>query len=201
MTDDRASAGARTTISPATRRAVVAAALPHVAFDGWTDRTLAQRRRGRRASMPGLSRLAFPRGGVDLALAYPRRARTPSSRPARRASDLARAAVSRPDRPRDRAAARARRGRPRGGAPRRGAVRAAEPCRRRRARDLAHGGHDLDRARRQQPPTINWYTKRTTLSAVYSSCLLYWLGDDSPELRRPASSSSAASTTSCSSRR
>lgn len=27
---------------------------------------------------------------------------------------------------------------------------------------------------------VNWYTKRATLSAVYSSTVLYWLGDDSP---------------------
>ena len=27
---------------------------------------------------------------------------------------------------------------------------------------------------------INWYTKRMTLSAVYGSSLLYWLGDSSP---------------------
>nr|MDJ0823383.1 COQ9 family protein [Paracoccaceae bacterium] len=26
---------------------------------------------------------------------------------------------------------------------------------------------------------INWYTKRATLSGVYSSTVLYWLGDDS----------------------
>nr|WP_280637981.1 COQ9 family protein [Shimia sp. R9_2] len=26
---------------------------------------------------------------------------------------------------------------------------------------------------------LNWYTKRATLSAVYSSTVLYWLGDDS----------------------
>lgn len=28
---------------------------------------------------------------------------------------------------------------------------------------------------------VNWYTKRATLSAVYASVVLYWLGDDSPE--------------------
>ena len=28
---------------------------------------------------------------------------------------------------------------------------------------------------------INWYTKRATLSAVYGSCILFWLGDDSPD--------------------
>jgi len=27
---------------------------------------------------------------------------------------------------------------------------------------------------------VNWYTKRATLSGVYSSTVLYWLGDDSP---------------------
>ena len=27
---------------------------------------------------------------------------------------------------------------------------------------------------------FSWYSKRATLSAVYSSALLYWLGDDSP---------------------
>ncbi len=27
----------------------------------------------------------------------------------------------------------------------------------------------------------NWYTKRATLSAVFGSTLLYWLGDDSPD--------------------
>ncbi|MFK7939711.1 MAG: COQ9 family protein [Roseovarius sp.] len=28
---------------------------------------------------------------------------------------------------------------------------------------------------------INWYTKRATLSGVYGSTVLYWLGDDSPD--------------------
>ena len=28
---------------------------------------------------------------------------------------------------------------------------------------------------------VNWYTKRATLSAVYSTTVLYWLGDDSIE--------------------
>lgn len=28
---------------------------------------------------------------------------------------------------------------------------------------------------------VNWYTKRATLAAVYSSTLLYWLGDDSED--------------------
>ena len=28
---------------------------------------------------------------------------------------------------------------------------------------------------------VNWYTKRATLSGVYSATILYWLGDDSPD--------------------
>lgn len=28
---------------------------------------------------------------------------------------------------------------------------------------------------------VNWYTKRATLAGVYSSTVLYWLGDDSPD--------------------
>jgi len=28
---------------------------------------------------------------------------------------------------------------------------------------------------------VNWYTKRATLSAVYGSVVLYWLGDDSAD--------------------
>lgn len=31
---------------------------------------------------------------------------------------------------------------------------------------------------------VNWYTKRMTLSGVYSSTLLFWLGDDSPDHQR-----------------
>lgn len=31
---------------------------------------------------------------------------------------------------------------------------------------------------------LNWYSKRTILSAVYSSSLLYWLGDDTPDLAK-----------------
>ncbi|MEM7090282.1 MAG: COQ9 family protein [Pseudomonadota bacterium] len=31
---------------------------------------------------------------------------------------------------------------------------------------------------------VNWYTKRATLSGVYSATLLFWLGDDSPDHSR-----------------
>ncbi|MEO1313913.1 MAG: COQ9 family protein, partial [Pseudomonadota bacterium] len=52
-----------------TRARVLAAALPNVVFDGWTDKTLAEAVEDAGVD-PGLARLAFPRGGVDLALAF-----------------------------------------------------------------------------------------------------------------------------------
>ena len=51
------------------RAAVIARALPHVAFDGWSDKTLAAAV-AEAGVDPGLARVAFPRGGVDLALAF-----------------------------------------------------------------------------------------------------------------------------------
>ena len=33
---------------------------------------------------------------------------------------------------------------------------------------------------RDSSADVNWYTKRLTLSSVYSATVLYWLGDNSP---------------------
>ena len=146
MTDERATEDDHLA---ATRAAVIAAALPHVAFDGWTDRTLAEAVEDAGVD-PELSRLAFPRGGVDLALAYH------YERDAELADDLATADLL-GLRFRDRVAYAIMRrlelvaDRPRGGAPRRRALRAAASRRRRGAGDLAHRRHHLDRARRREP--------------------------------------------------
>jgi hypothetical protein len=51
-----------------TRAKVLAAAMPHVAFDGWSDKTLSYAVEDAGVDA-GLARLAFPRGGIDLALA------------------------------------------------------------------------------------------------------------------------------------
>ena len=56
----------------AARDAVLDAALPHVPFDGWSETTF-------RAAVTdsgvahGLARALFPRGGLDLAVAYHKR--------------------------------------------------------------------------------------------------------------------------------
>lgn len=161
----------------AVRKAVVAAALPHVAFDGWTDRTLsyAVADAGIEA---GLARLAFPRGGVDLALAY-HYAKDAELAEGLRGEELLglrfrdriahaiayRFEIIGPDRE----------------AVRRGVALFALP------NHAADGARAIWRtadviwtALGDSSTDYNWYTKRTTLAAVYSSCLLYWLGDQSP---------------------
>jgi ubiquinone biosynthesis protein COQ9 len=160
-----------------TRAAVIAAALPHVAFDGWTDRTLANAVEEAGAN-PDLARLAFPRGGVDLALAWHR------DRDAALAAELASADLL-GLRFRDRIAfailrrlelvAADRE------AVRRGAAMFALPHHAADgARAIWHTADTIWNALGDESRDFNWYTKRATLSAVYSSALLYWLGDQTP---------------------
>ncbi len=161
-----------------TREAVLEAALPLVVFDGWSDRTLAEAVAAAGVD-PGLSRLAFPRGGVDLALAF--HARGDAKLAAYLAeTDLSHLRYSE-------RVARAVEYRLEVIAPYREAVRRA-------AAMFALPMYVPDGARAiwQTADTIwvglgdtsrdvNWYTKRATLSTVYSSSLLFWLGDDSAD--------------------
>ncbi len=174
MTDERSSENDHLA---ATRRAVIAAALPHVVFDGWTDRTLAHAVEDAEVD-PSLSRLAFPRGGVDLALAYH------FARDAALAEDLAGADLL-GLRFRDRVAhAVMRRLELVAGereAVRRGVALFALPHHAADgARAIWHTADTIWTALGDDSRDFAWYSKRTTLSAVYSSALLYWLGDDSP---------------------
>ena len=167
---------------------MIAAALPHVAFDGWSDRTLAQAVEDAGVD-PGLSRLAFPRGGVDLALAFH------NDRDAALAADLASADLL-GLRFRDRIAYAIMRrlelvadDRE---AVRRGAALFALPNHAADgARAIWHTADTIWTALGDDSRDFTWYSKRTTLSAVYSSALLYWLGDDTPRasgdprVRRP----------------
>ncbi len=162
----------------ATRSAVVAAALPHVVFDGWTDRTLA-------AAVveagvdPGLSRLAFPRGGVDLALAY-HDARDAELAERLGAADLA--GIRFRDRIAHAIALRLELVAADREAVRRGVALFALPTHAADgARAIWRTADTIWTALGDASTDYNWYTKRTTLSAVYSSCLLYWLGDQTPD--------------------
>ncbi|MCA3446744.1 MAG: COQ9 family protein [Rhodobacter sp.] len=159
----------------AAKTAVLDAALSHVPFDGWSDTTL-------RAAIaasgvePGLAQALFPRGAVDLALAFHRRG-DDAMVAKLKATDLVAM------RYRDRVAAAIRF--------RLEAVTDKEVVRR-GATLFALPTHAADGAKAiwgtadaiwdalgDTSRDVNWYTKRATLSAVYAATVLFWLGDDS----------------------
>ncbi len=152
------------------------AALLHVPFDGWTpasfDAAIADT-----GIDPGLARAVCPRGAVDLALAFHDRGDSAMLERIT-GTDLAEMRF------RDRIAAAVR-------------FRLEEV----EDKELVRRGMTLfslpqyaaDGTRAiwntcgliwealgDNSEDVNWYTKRVTLSGVYSSTLLFWLGDDSP---------------------
>ncbi len=177
MTEAETKDGAADDRLIATRRTVLAAALKHVAFDGWSDRTLAAAVRDSGAD-PALARAAFPRGGVDLALAFH------YDRDAALAKDLGSAALD-GLRFRDRIAYavvhRLELVEPDREAVRRGVALFALPNHAADgARAVWHTADTIWTALKDPSRDFAWYSKRTTLSAVYSAAVLFWLGDGSP---------------------
>lgn len=157
--------------------ALLDAALPHVAFDGWSQATFDAAIRDSGVA-PVVAHGLFPRGGVDLALAY--HARGDATMVERIvAADLAglrfREKITQAVRWRIEAAGNR-------DLVRRGATLFALP---RWAVDGARaiwGTADaIWTALGDTSEDINWYTKRATLSGVYSATVLFWLGDDSPD--------------------
>ena len=155
---------------------VLDAALSHVPFDGWSERTLAAAITESGVA-PALARSLFPRGGVDLALAYHQRgdqamvaALAQRNLAALRFRDRIALAVRLRLEGADRELVR------------RGTTLFALP---KHAADGARAiWQTADRiwtALGDSSQDLNWYTKRATLSAVYGATVLYWLGDDSPE--------------------
>jgi ubiquinone biosynthesis protein COQ9 len=152
------------------------AALAHVPFDGWSAATFDASVADLGADR-GLARAACPRGAKDLAVAFHQRGDAEMA--ARLATtDLAALKF------RERIALAVRF--------RLEAVADREVVRRGSA-FFALPQHAADGARLiwgtagliwetlgDTSDDINWYTKRATLSAVYGSTVLYWLGDDSP---------------------
>ena len=152
------------------------AALPHVPFDGWSAAALAAAIHDS-GTAPGLGHALFPRGGIDLALAYHAHGDAQMI-----------AAIAKTDlstlRFRDRIAAAVK-------------LRAAQSDRelvRRGTTLFALPHHAAEGARAvwatadaiwtalgDTSTDLNWYTKRATLSAVYASTVLFWLGDDSAD--------------------
>jgi ubiquinone biosynthesis protein COQ9 len=160
----------------ATKNRLLDAAMTHVPFDGWSDRSL----RAAAADCgldAGLARALYPRGGVDLALAYHARGDA-AMVGALQAADLSamrfRDRIAHAVRTRLDLADRelVRRGTTLFSLPQHAAEGAAAIWRTADAIWTALGDTSTD---------LNWYTKRATLSAVYGSTVLYWLGDDTPD--------------------
>ena len=154
---------------------LVAAALPHVAFDGWGAETFAAAVADSGVS-PDVARALCPRGAVDLAIA------------AHQAGDAAMvAALAKVDlgemRIRDRIAfAVLERLKAAGDkeAVRRASSLFALPIYAADGAKLIWGTADaIWEALGDPSRDVNWYTKRATLSGVYGSVVLFWLGDTS----------------------
>ena len=161
-------------IDPA-RDALLDAILPHVPFDGWSPQAFRAALRDTGMD-PAQARLVAPRGAVDLAVAYHERG------DALMLAKLAEADLS-GMRFRDRVAAALKFRIDAIGdkeALRRAATLFALP-------HMAPEGGRLvwrtaDRIWEALGDTSrdgNWYSKRATLSGVWSAVVLYWLGDDS----------------------
>ncbi|CUH66178.1 rpsU-divergently transcribed protein [Thalassovita gelatinovora] len=153
------------------------AALIHVAFDGWTEATFAAAVADEGID-PAVARALCPRGAVDLAVAFHKRG------DAQMAARLATADLAEM-RFRDRIALGVRY--------RLEAVEDKEAVRRGLTL-FSMPQHAPDGMRLMwetagliwdtlgdSSTDVNWYTKRATLSAVYGSCVLYWLGDETPD--------------------
>jgi len=164
-----------TAIASDTVSVLLEAALPHVAFDGWSDTAFRAA-----ASDAGIgvdaARIACPRGALDLAVAYHRRGdRQMVAR--MQASDLAamkiRERVTFAVRARLEAAGDKE-------VVRRGSALFALPHHAPEGAGLIWGTADaIWGALGDSSEDVNWYTKRVTLSGVYGATVLFWLGDQS----------------------
>jgi ubiquinone biosynthesis protein COQ9 len=154
------------------------AALPHVVFDGWTETAL--RAAAKEAGVDReLARLAFPRGGIDMALGFHRRA----DRQLAEALDRADLQTMRT---RDRVAFCVRKRielvAEHREAVRRGASLFALPQNAPEGMRALWETADLIWNRCGDTATdYNWYTKRMILASVISATKLYWLGDQSTD--------------------
>ncbi|GAA6209423.1 COQ9 family protein [Cognatishimia sp. WU-CL00825] len=154
---------------------LIEAAEQHVAFDGWSDVTFdaAVADTGVDAAV---ARAIFPRGAVDLAVASHRLGdvRMTAALQAADLSDM---------RFRDKVGFAVKLRLQQCGdkeVVRRGTTLFALPQHAATGSGLIWGTADaIWRALGDTSEDINWYSKRATLSAVYTATVLFWLGDDS----------------------
>lgn len=156
------------------RESLLDAILPHVAFDGWSDAAFRAAAQDSGLGL-ALARVIAPRGALDLASDYHRRG------DAMMAARIAGADLSEL-RFRDRVAlaVRYRLENADREVVRRGSALYALPMNAGTGARLIWGTADaIWRALGDNATDINWYSKRATLSAVYSATVLFWLADDS----------------------
>ncbi len=160
-----------------TKKQLLDAILMHVPFDGWSEASF-------RAAVvdcdldDGLARAICPRGAVDLALAYHARGdqvmldriKSTDMSELKFREKVAAAVRFRLEAVEDKELVR------------RGMTLFSLPNHAADGAKAVWGTCDLIwDALGDTSDDVNWYTKRATLSGVYSSTLLFWLGDDSPD--------------------
>lgn len=160
----------------AAKSLILQAALPHAAFDGWSDTTLNAALTDSGVA-PGLGRALFPRGGIDLAVAYHQQGdRAMSDTLA--ATDLTALRYT----GRVALAIKLRLSGADKELVRRGSTLFSLPHHAPEGARLIWGTADaIWRALGDTSQDLNWYSKRATLSAVYSATVLFWLGDHSDD--------------------
>ena len=160
------------------RAALIAAMLPNVAFDGWSRPAL--RAAARRVGMPADEALAlFPNGTAELVACFSRWADA-------RMLDRLEAMVPEPLRISDRVAlaiaTRLEILAPWREAVRRALAVLALPQHAPLGLRLLYQTVDaIWYAAGDRATDFSFYTKRSTLAAIYAATLLYWLGDSSPD--------------------
>lgn len=156
---------------------LLAAALNHAPFDGWSERTLCKAIEETGIDA-GLARLAYPRGALDMLLAF--------HRDLDRRTAEAIVAEAGEGRIRDRVTAAVRHrieeSIPHREAARRGALTLALPTHATEgARLLWRTADAIWTALGDPSLDYNWYTKRATLACVYGVTALRWLEDESED--------------------
>jgi ubiquinone biosynthesis protein COQ9 len=152
------------------------AAMAHALFDGWSQKTIDAARADLDMTETEAKAL-FPRGPVDLALAYHQRGDMQMIE-LLRAEDISgmkfRDKITHAVRLRLEVSDKelVRRGMSLFALPQHAAT---------GSRALWQTADQIWTALGDTSRDINWYTKRASLSAVYSSTTLYWLGDETPE--------------------
>ena len=160
---------------PNPKEKLLDAALPHVPFDGWTEATFSAAVQDARMDA-AVARSIFPRGAVDMAVAYHKRGdaqmverlKTTDLSEMKFRDRIAAALRMRLELVEDRELVR------------RGTTLFALPQYAPDGARLIWGTVDaIWTALGDTSDDVNWYTKRATLGGVYSATVLYWLGDNS----------------------